>query len=41
VADPRRFDGVFTDDRNKISLSRRQLVAWTTLLVSAHSQEAE
>ncbi|MGV3721426.1 MAG: hypothetical protein ACO1SX_11005 [Actinomycetota bacterium] len=30
-----RWDGVFIDERNRISLSRFQLVIWTTLLVSA------
>ena len=30
-----RIDGVFIDDRNRISLSRFQLVLWTLLLVSA------
>lgn len=30
-----RFDGVFIDKDNRISLSRFQLVAWTLLLVSA------
>lgn len=29
-----RWDGVFVDERNRISLSRFQLVIWTTLLVS-------
>jgi hypothetical protein len=30
-----RLDGIFIDDRNRISLSRFQLVLWTVLLVSA------
>ena len=30
-----RWDGIFIDERNKISLSRVQLVLWTLLLVSA------
>ena len=30
-----RADGIFIDDRNRISLSRFQLVLWTVLLVSA------
>lgn len=30
-----RWDGIFVDDRNRISLSRFQLVLWTVLLVSA------
>jgi hypothetical protein len=31
----KRWDGIFIDERNKISLSRVQLVLWTLLLVSA------
>lgn len=31
----RRWDGVFIDERNKMSLSRLQLVLWTALLVSS------
>src|SRR3954453_18613286 len=31
----RRGDGVFIDERNRISLSRLQLVLWTSVLVSA------
>ncbi|MCK1735884.1 hypothetical protein IVA79_18540 [Bradyrhizobium sp. 138] len=31
----KRWDGIFIDERNKISLSRMQLVLWTLLLVSA------
>ena len=30
-----RADGIFIDDRNRISLARFQLVLWTVLLVSA------
>jgi hypothetical protein len=30
-----RWDGVFIDERNRISLARFQLVVWTVLLVSA------
>ncbi|MER9006354.1 hypothetical protein NKI15_22270 [Mesorhizobium sp. M0862] len=30
-----RLDGIFIDDRNRISLARFQLVLWTVLLVSA------
>ncbi|MEM7444886.1 MAG: hypothetical protein AAF414_16305 [Pseudomonadota bacterium] len=31
----KRWDGVFIDERNRISLSRFQIVSWTLLLVSA------
>jgi hypothetical protein len=31
----KRWDGIFIDERNKISLSRFQLILWTLLLVSA------
>lgn len=31
----RRWDGVFVDERNRISLARFQLILWTLLLVSA------
>lgn len=31
----RRWSGILIDDRNKLSLSRLQLVLWTALLVSA------
>lgn len=31
----KRWDGIFIDERNKISLSRVQLVLWTLLLISA------
>jgi hypothetical protein len=30
-----RWDGVFIDEQNRISLARFQLVLWTSLLVSA------
>ena len=36
----RRWDGIFVDERNKISLSRVQLVLWTLLLVSALTSAA-
>ena len=32
VAIKRRWDGIFIDERNKLSLSRFQLVLWTLLL---------
>jgi hypothetical protein len=35
IAVNHRWDGVFIDGRNKISLSRTQLICWSTLLVSA------
>ncbi|NPU67980.1 hypothetical protein HL667_23465 [Bradyrhizobium sp. 83012] len=35
VAQKRRWDGVLIDERNKVSLSRVQIVLWTVLLVSA------
>lgn len=35
-----RFDGVLIDDRNKISLSRLQLLLWTVVVLSAWSSLA-
>jgi len=35
VAQKKRWNGVLIDDRNKVSLSRVQIVLWTVLLVSA------
>ena len=32
---PGRFDGVLIDSRNKISLSRLQLILWTVVVLSA------